>query len=252
MTNKKLDLTKNVQRIAARQAPQDERQPTIAYPVSTRAAQPELPAQASALSERLQAIARQYIGARQRSGEALLDAARYLSEARSEAQHGEWQLFLEATNTSADTAERLVNIYTRALQNPQFAESIRSNWIGQSVAALLARPSTPPELIGELLAGPEPPTVGEVQQQLRQARQGAAPKAAPPADAGAGQNPQFADFRTIDPPGAEALDVLRAIVAALAELAEHADGLPSDEPTAIALRQAEQSLAAIKRALRRR
>ena len=44
-------------------------------------------------------------GARQRSGEALLEAARWLSEARAEAQHGEWRVFLEATNTSDDTAE---------------------------------------------------------------------------------------------------------------------------------------------------
>ena len=28
------------------------------------------------------------------------------------------------------------------MQNPQFAEFIRMNWLGQSVAALLAQPST--------------------------------------------------------------------------------------------------------------
>jgi len=96
MASKKLDLAKNVQRIAGKQvqAPKDDRQPSINYPISTRAPDPELPAQASALSERLQEIARQYIGARQRSGEALLDAARCLSEARAEAQRGEWQIFL--------------------------------------------------------------------------------------------------------------------------------------------------------------
>jgi hypothetical protein len=260
MANKKLDLTKNVQRIAARQAPQDDRRPTIAYPVSTRAPAPELPAQAGALSERLQEIARQYIGARQRSGEALLDAARCLSEARAEAQHGEWQIFLEATSTTADTAERLINIYNQAIQNPQFAESIRTNWIGQSVAALLARPSTPPEVVGEVLASPEPPTVAEVQKQIRQARH--APVDPQPADV---QNPQIADFedgaksptpRIIDmpaagdQPAATALDVLREVAATLADLVGLAKTLPVGEETERALERIERSVAALRRALR--
>src|SRR6266508_6540325 len=192
MASKKLDLSKNVQRIATRQthAPKDDRQPTIPYPISTRAGDPELPAQAGMLSERLQEIARQYIGARRRSGEALLDAARWLSEARAEAQYGEWQVFLEATNTSDDTAERLLNIHTQAMQNPQFAESVRTNWIGQSMPPVLARPSTPPEVVNEVLASPEPPTVAEVQKKIRQAH----PAQQPSVDLGQPQNPQFADF----------------------------------------------------------
>jgi len=196
MASKKLDLTKNVQRIAGKQvqAPKDDRQPTIPYPISTRAGDPELPAQAGMLSERLQEIARQYIGARRRSGEALLDAARWLSEARAEAQYGEWQVFLEATNTSDDTTERLLNIHTQAIQNPQFAESVRTNWIGQSVAALLARPSTPPEVVNEVLASPEPPTVADVQKKIRQARSDAPARPAPNVDLGRAKNPQFADF----------------------------------------------------------
>ena len=57
MPSKKLDLTKNVQRIAANKAPQasiDTRHPTIDYPISTRAADTVLPAEAGVLSERLQ------------------------------------------------------------------------------------------------------------------------------------------------------------------------------------------------------
>src|SRR4051794_37568979 len=103
MANKKLDLTKNVQRIAAGKPAQtapEIRQPTIDYPISTRAADTIPPAAAAVLSERLQEIARQYIGARRRSGEALLEAARWLSEARAEAQHGEWYVFLDATSTN--------------------------------------------------------------------------------------------------------------------------------------------------------
>src|SRR5436190_18425159 len=105
MAKSKLDLTKNVQRIATKQVPRDTRQPTIDYPISTRAADTVLPAAAGVLSERLQEIARQYIGARRRSGEALLEAARWLSEARAEAQHGEWYVFLDATSTTEDTAD---------------------------------------------------------------------------------------------------------------------------------------------------
>jgi hypothetical protein len=64
MPSKKLDLTKNVQRIAAGKASQasiDNRQPTIDYPISTRTADTVLPAEAGVLSERLQEIARQYL-----------------------------------------------------------------------------------------------------------------------------------------------------------------------------------------------
>ena len=119
---------------------------------------PELPERAGALPEPLQTIARQYIGARRRSGEALLDAARWLHEARARASHGDWKVFKEATSTSDDTAERLLNIHSQAMQNPQFADAIARNWLTQSAAALLARQSTPPELIEALLAAPEPPT----------------------------------------------------------------------------------------------
>lgn len=252
MASKKLDLSKNVQRIAARQAhaPPDDRQPTIPYPISTRAADPELPTQAGLLSERLQEIARQYLGARRRSGEALLDAARWLSEARAEAQHGEWQVFLETTNTSDDTAERLLNIHSQAMQNPQFAESVRMNWIGQSVAALLARPSTPPEIVGEVLAGPEPPTVADVQRKIRQARH------APPAPQPAGdQNPQFADFGAAaqdDTKSADARDLLHEIALSLVELTKIAGSLPADAQTEHEIESAERSLAAIRRAIQRR
>ena len=74
MANNKPDLTKNIQRIAANKAAQANaaiRQPTIDYPISTRAVDTTLPAAAGVLSERLQEIARQYIGARRRSGEAV-------------------------------------------------------------------------------------------------------------------------------------------------------------------------------------
>src|SRR5207249_794098 len=125
----------------------------VPYQISTQTSpvEPELPPPAGALSAPLQEIARRYIGARRRSGEALLEASRWLSEARSLAQHGEWYIFLEATGTTEDTAERLLNIHTQAMQNPQFAEAISRNWLGQSAAGLLARPATPPEVVAAAL-----------------------------------------------------------------------------------------------------
>jgi hypothetical protein len=147
--------------------------------------QADLPERAGALPEPLQVIARQYIGARRRSGEALLEAARWLTEAKRIAKHGEWHIFLEATGTSDDTAERLLNIHIQAMQNPQFADAIARNWLSQSAAALLARESTPPELVDEILAAPEPPTKAGIEARLRTSRPG--------------QNPHRADFG--DDPG---------------------------------------------------
>ena len=133
--------------------------------------QTELPERAGALPEPLQVIARQYIGARRKSGEALLDSCRWLSEARQIAKHGEWKIFLEATGTSDDTAERLLNIHAQAMQNPQFADFVRTQWIGQSAAALLAAPSTPPQIIDQVLDSPEPPTVADIKSAIKEAKQ---------------------------------------------------------------------------------
>lgn len=165
------------------------------------AQEPELPAQASALRAPLQEIARSYIGARKRSGEALLDAARWLTEARELAEHGEWQLFLDATSTSSDTAERLLNIHARALENPQFADAIARNWLGQSTAALLARPSTPPEVIDEVLQSDEAPTKVSVEQRLKAGKPHPAPvRDVPPTQPA--QIPHSAEFDapSISPP----------------------------------------------------
>ncbi len=163
------------------------------YQVGQAAAvrEPELPPQLGLLSPQLQEYARQYIGARRRSGEALLDAARWLTEARRSAEHGEWQLFLEATSTSSDTAERLLNIHARAIENPQFAEAVARNWLGQSAAALLARPSTPPEIVDQVLQSDTRPTTANIEQHLKAARSAPAPDIP---SAGPTQIPQIAEF----------------------------------------------------------
>ena len=127
----------------------------------------ELPERAGALPEQLQAIARQYISARQRSGQALLDAARWIAEAREIAKHGEWQIFLDATKTSAAAAKRLLDTHATAMRDPQFAEAIRTDWISATVAGELAQPSLPDRKRAELLSRPNPPKREDVRAAAR-------------------------------------------------------------------------------------
>ncbi|MBX0330556.1 hypothetical protein K2Z83_23140 [Oscillochloris sp. ZM17-4] len=161
----------------------------VPFQVSTvvTAAEPDFQGSIGELSVPLQDIARRYVGARRRSGEALLDAARWLTEARNTAVHGEWQIFLDATVTSADSAERLLNIHSMAMQNPQFADAVTRNWLGQSAAALLARPSTPPDVVADVLGQAAAPSVEDVRGAIARSRGSRRGK-------GAGQNPQIADF----------------------------------------------------------
>ncbi len=126
-----------------------------------------LPAEARKLGERLLDIARNYVLARRRRGEALLDAARWLSEARNVADEGRWYLFLDVTGTSPDVAERLLNIHLAASRDARFAEAIISGHLNQTVAGLLARPSTPPEIMDALIETDAPPRVSDVQRALR-------------------------------------------------------------------------------------
>ncbi len=127
--------------------------------------------EASTLNAQLQEIARLYVGARRRSGEALLEAARWLSEARRIADHGEWKVFIEATGTSEATALRLLNTHNLVMRNPQVRELVARDWISPSVAALLARPSTPEEVIEEVIESDIPPRVTDVQNAIRKIRQ---------------------------------------------------------------------------------
>lgn len=119
------------------------------------------------LSSCLHHLAQCYIAARRRTGEAILEAAHYLSEARQVAQHGEWHLFLQTTGTSEDTAERLLHIHHLAMQNAQFADAVRCDWLSETVAALLARPSTPPSVIEEVLSASHPPSTRQVARAIQ-------------------------------------------------------------------------------------
>jgi hypothetical protein len=112
----------------------------------------EAPGAQAALSAPLQQLARQFVEARKRSGESLLEMARYLTAAREQAEHGEWRLWLDGTGTTADTAERLLNIHRTAERDAGFRAAVARNWLGQTAAALLAAPSTPDEVRAEVLA----------------------------------------------------------------------------------------------------
>ena len=221
-----------------------------------------LPAEADALSVPMQDIARRYLGARRKSGEALLEAARWLSEARNEAQHGEWLRFLDVTSTTPDAAERLLNIHQRAMSDAQFAEAVRTNWLSPTTAALLARPSTPTELVAEVLQTPSAPKLADIEQKIKQVRQpkpdGQIPHSAvfgdtlqPKPD---GQIPQNAVFDQASTSGQQifALEMLRETVKALVHLERTVGELPATTETEQALERAEHAIAALRRALRAR
>jgi len=140
---------------------------------TTQTVIPAYPPLLGTLSAGVLRLARQYLAARRRSGEALLEAARILSMAREAAQHGEWQTFLEATHTSADTAEGLLRIYAESQADPAFAEAVRSNWLSQSAAALVARESTPDAARERILAGVEAPSAREVRAIIKEEQEGA-------------------------------------------------------------------------------
>lgn len=126
-----------------------------------------LPSEADTLSESLRELAVRFIGTRRRIGEALLEACHYMSKARDAAEEGQWYLFLQVTGTSPDSAATLINIHYRAAQYPAFAERIRSGWLSQTVAGELAKPSTPPSLIEQMLEREAPPRVADVKRARR-------------------------------------------------------------------------------------
>lgn len=142
------------------------------YQLSTTVKPTELPPEAQALGPQLYEIARQYVGARRRSGEALLEAARWLSDARRIAEEGTWYLFLQVTGTNRDVAERLLNIHLLAARRPDFAAAVIEGRLNQSVAALIARPSTPHDALDVILAEQEPLSVATAQRLIRATRQG--------------------------------------------------------------------------------
>jgi hypothetical protein len=140
--------------------PQDQGQPE----------EVELPVAAQALSAKVRDLARRFVGTRRRLGIELLEAARLIAEARALTGHGQWQIFLEATATGDDIAERLINIAGRCAELPDYEEAIRNGRLSESVAWRLAQPSVPLEAVAEVLSEERPLTVRFVKQQLRSLR----------------------------------------------------------------------------------
>ena len=130
-----------------------------------------LPPEAAELDPEAQASARRFLTFRRRTGEALEGAARELYQQRARLKPlGQWHLYLRVVNCGQDVAERLCNIYERGQQIAAFAEKVRAGFFNQSVAAILARESTPPEALNWALALPEPPEVDEVLNHLKPER----------------------------------------------------------------------------------
>jgi hypothetical protein len=165
------------------QAPQQlpERQPVTpsatedlhgpSYTLSTVVPLADLPPEAAELDDQLRVLARQFLGARRRLGQALLDAANTMQQARDAASEGQWLIFLRVTQTSPDLAERLINIHLVSVRDQLFKEAVTRGFLNQSVASELARASTPPEVRTALLSAPEPPRVDDVRKAIRAFRQ---------------------------------------------------------------------------------
>ena len=204
-----------------------------------------------ALRDSLQIIARSYIGARRRSGLALLEAARWLSEARVEAQHGEWDDFLEATETLADTAEQLLRIYEGSMAYPALAEAVTTGRVNQSVAERLTRRSTPPTVIDQVLSSARPLKVADVDRVIKAARQ-----SDPVVDEAVveGQIPKIMEFEPNDHrvEGSSTLRQLQEAAMNMSELLRQAEAIPAGEETLKLIDQIDKATAAIRRSIMRR
>lgn len=214
-----------------------------------------LPPEAETLTEPLRELAVRFIGARRRVGEALLDACRYMSEARAAAEEGQWYVFLRVTSTSPDSAETLLNIHYRAAQHSTFAEKIRSGWLNQTVAGELAKPSTSPEVLQQLLEREEPLRVADVKRARRRTVPDREehhsvdnPNYSGSAIAVQGSGREHDAMQAIAQAEQATLTVLLAEVAASLEaLAIQAHALPRSEDALHMLRRIEQATAAIRR-----
>jgi len=229
------------------------------YSVSTSDAEnAPLPEAVLALRDELQTIARQYIGARRRSGRALLEAARWLSEARAAADHGEWDDFLAATETTADTAERLRRIYDLAMQHPAFADAVADGRLNQSAAERLARGTTPVEVIDAVLTSERAPTVADVDRAIRSARRPAATGAGTEAEGQIPQIAEFGDSANLDPgshrlPSPELLcSMISEHAAGLSDIALHATRVPTSGDVTRALETIERAVVMFRASIERR
>lgn len=215
-----------------------------------------LPPDAAALPPPLRELALRYLGAKRRIGDALLESAKWMSAARDLAEEGQWYVFLQVTQTSPDSAEMLINIHVRAAHSPVFANAIRRGWFNQTVAGELARPSSPPELVDQLLQREHPPRVADVKRARREQQQSRdiSHNVDNPNYSGSAETaqvlatPNIWDTEAVRD-NAPLVGRLQEIATNLAALVPQADQIPPGEATVQALDQAEQALAAIRQAL---
>ena len=178
------------------------------YQLSTPTADRDLPDQADQLSESLRTIARYVLAARQARGESLLEEARWMHEARLQAQEGDWHTFLAATATGEDTAERLINVHRLAERHPMFAELVRRGTFSFSVAWRLARPTVPPQVVEAACQSDAVLTVTAINQAIRDAKYVIVDGESPPRG---GLSPQAAPVITRPTPMSLAPDVHQQI-----------------------------------------
>jgi len=141
----------------------------------------------AALSPQMQTYAQGYIDARKRAGYAWLDMGRFLSEARAEAKYGEWKVFLEATNTSQDAADRLMAIYEQSRHSAAFADAVRTNFLTVTTAYELA--TAPEGVRDQLLSQEQPPTRQQIRDEKRAANSAPARSSAADDRQGATETP---------------------------------------------------------------
>lgn len=130
----------------------------------------QLPPEASELAAPEQELARSFLTAWRRTGEFLLEAARWMTEARARVEHGRWGLWLRVVGVSDDLSENLRNLHARANQLPRYAEAVKTGRLGATSAYLLAPKSVPDELVIEVLEAPAPIPTKELERRLRDYR----------------------------------------------------------------------------------
>src|SRR6185295_15374191 len=145
------------------------------FPLSTTIAPQAiiLPPEATDLAAAEQDLARHFLTAWRRTHEFLLEAARWMAEARETVEHGRWGLWLRVVGISDDKSEELRHIWWRAQQHAACAEGIRQGRINATTAGLLAPPTVPAEIIDEVLSSETPPKTKVLERRLSAARQAA-------------------------------------------------------------------------------
>lgn len=212
-----------------------------------------------ALRPPMRELAVRFVGARRRSGHAILEMGQILAQANDEAQYGEWDDYLQAVDLSDDTARKLMQIYRVALEDTAFADGVRRNWFQQSVAMRIVRERNPGrrrEVIDTLLSPdrterPSDAETGAVIRQVRQ-RQDGAPRVPSEAPALAGEREAASIKRAtvLEVDGAAVLAILQGHAAGLSELVSLAGSLPRSSATEEAIQAIERAIAVIRRTTR--